>query len=674
MALNRYDQPTQLDLSFQIYNPVEWQPNMQLWGNVFGKMQQQLDAIRDLPVPKHIDKDKPYVRSKVDELEQSRNDVIAAYKEGNLAAGRKLQGELLSNVKRSVKPGGWMYEAQTRYSQLSEVDKRLQDKFIDGDLNPVLYKFYKDNLLNSIQGMSEDDQGNLQANSIGLPNMIKHYTDENLQSIFSNVADNITADQVVRGPYRQQVAGMSFKDLLVSGKHKFIDYDKAATIMAKAVSPEIAQHFSVLGQALGYQDDQGQLWDMENNLDEYGNPTQFANTMLGRLVDSYASSKVFNQQDVDYKVLTDDLALHQAKKRIDEADYAYRTMVHNKGSGMPEWDVQKFTEDGYLSGFKIEERYSPIEKGNVLKKVYTKNMDMPYKRYLSEVAQKEDPAMYQVYQQFKNHVDKLDNAEALKFIKAKYQEKRDALSMTEEVILGYDPKKADRMKTMFLGQVSPDGEDVITPGIIRNMQVWVVDGDDPPKKVNYETLIKESGAGSVGNFIRRSNLHGEIRSDNDYVLSGIQGSYENPKKPGKFTTFYIETGDHKLAQENAPIAHWHAAASQGAVQRTTPAYSGVPELDAQIGPMYAVGSDIYQTDILTQRLANDSTLTDEDKKAIEDRIDYLMKNPLENSYEGRRAELRNMEGFPVLDNETGEPLTIEDVMQLIRSRNARQQF
>ena len=172
--------------------------------------------------------------------------------------------------------------------------------------------------------------------------------------LLTDVAGNINADQVVKGPYLDRAAlkGLTFKDLIRTNKTKFIDWNKAAMALALGTPEEVKVSEYIKGAARNRELDQSQIFEVDDKgnvqTDKQGN-AKFAPTSLGRMIEGLVTGKSYKQEDVTSKVVTDDFALWSAKDRAkrkrDIEDMAVLTQPFNQNRGMFANDVE-ITKDG----------------------------------------------------------------------------------------------------------------------------------------------------------------------------------------------------------------------------------------------------------------------------------------------------------------------------------------
>jgi len=134
MALNRYDQPGELDLSFKLYEPLAWQPNMKFWATILaqqkqqGQQDQQKWGIGHIPVPKHLDSDAEAVQQGIAKYDERRKKIADLYAAGDFANANRLKSELITDLTRDAQPGGWMYQVESHYNQVAEAEAQyLED-------------------------------------------------------------------------------------------------------------------------------------------------------------------------------------------------------------------------------------------------------------------------------------------------------------------------------------------------------------------------------------------------------------------------------------------------------------------------------------------------------------------------------------------------------------------
>ena len=137
MALNRYDQPGELDLSFKLYEPLAWQPNMKFWATILAQQNQQgkttVNKWSPLQIakPKYLPEWKDFVDTMYGKEIELRNKVSETYKNGNFAEAKELQNQLIEQIFLSSQPGGWRYDTEIDYNKAikhrADYDKSQED-------------------------------------------------------------------------------------------------------------------------------------------------------------------------------------------------------------------------------------------------------------------------------------------------------------------------------------------------------------------------------------------------------------------------------------------------------------------------------------------------------------------------------------------------------------------
>lgn len=350
MATNRFRQIIPVRSN---YVPQVYTPDFSAMATVLGQQQQAYDQALAVgeKVPQHLQtpEERAALENYMSGVRGSIDELSRIYADEGVNAGNRKRKELLRTVGRDWQPGGTADRFQKRLETVQAARKSIDEMYKD---DPRVADYYKRQI--SISPFEESENANNYG--IGTPTTDKIYSTEELGNYYDKVLGNIEADQIVQAPYldRNTLRGMSFKDLLVSGKTKYIDWNKAAQVLAGATTQDILQSERVKGQAYGLEGDQGRILatddsgqavlrdrqgrlvipDEEGNMivaDDSGNPLldsegntipaqsarmQFADTNLGRMLQGYTTGKAYEQQDLDNKVITDDWGMWNAQQRI----------------------------------------------------------------------------------------------------------------------------------------------------------------------------------------------------------------------------------------------------------------------------------------------------------------------------------------------------------------------
>lgn len=360
MAINRFRQIIPVRSN---YVPQTYVPDFAALATTLGSQQQAYDQALAVgeKVPKHLQTPEERmaledymssVRGQIDGLAQS-------YSDEGVNAGNRRRKELLREVSRDWQPGGKADIFQKRLETVESIRKKIDETYDD----PRVANYYK----NQIQISPYEEAANAGNYGIGNPNLTKVLSSEEKMKYYDQVVGNISADQIVGDAFldRNALKGLSFKDLLVRNKTKFIDWNKAAMALAEQTTPEILASEQVLGEAYGLEGNQSQIFEV----DEDGMPVQdkqgrvkFANTSLGQLLQGITRGTAFQEDDVSDKVITNDWAMWNAKRSVEESErmsnLATLTQPFNTNRGMFASTVE-LTKDG---AFKLKGSKAKKEK------------------------------------------------------------------------------------------------------------------------------------------------------------------------------------------------------------------------------------------------------------------------------------------------------------------------
>lgn len=709
MAINRFYTPTRKDVSFQMYTPMEWQPNMELWGKVLGQKQQELNLIRDLRTPQHISESKDAVETQMGKIRDSRDKIVDAYKNGNLAAGLQLQSELVGEVKRAVQPGGWFAEEESLYKKAQKVIAD-QDELLKDD--PVHWKQAARAAIKT-KGSTIDADGNYVVGSVNSPTWGKYqditkdileqlngmkgdrgtyiYDDQKGFMVIGETIEQLTekevleaAESILNQPkYRQQLrveAGLLgyTQDTIKTSTETFINGLKDS--IADGKTKEVQQMLLTAGYYKGAVDGTNNT-DLQNAISEYEkdllarDPNAIAyNEIKSNYLKPVVKKLGYKYVDKTFKfnTLAVGKALKDYEKELDDPYTAVETSVYTKNSGLPDWDIKINLNTGFVTSFTNEAgEVIPLSGG------------VDFKDYLNTRAQEENPLIYQVYQSLKSQVDGMSSTEAYKFIKTKYEEKKEQLSSTTDIMYAYNNDLREEKTESYLGTLLGSGDNqTARMGLVKDLGAWIIEPGKPPRKGTVDDLVKATAgqtrvwgdAKSYTKFLKNATLLGEIRPDNEWLIGGIQGVYIDKKHPNKRVTFYIPDPDRTHHPYQGEFHHISQAALKGGVEKTTPIQSTLPGWDQKYGKIYSMGVDVYtldqlkeqRADILRNRASGNFTQVDQEKlNDINSQIEKIKKDPYLNKFETRIGHMYNGNNQPIYKDD-GSILTADEYRLLLK--------
>lgn len=129
--MNRYDQFLDNDYSFQVYQPQEWQPNLEVMDEVLTGLQTEYDTgLGELEriMPNYLRQSESDTQA-AQQFRQKYDNLIAqttdAFTKGNINEGRRMMREGLREIEKDQLPGGDYYELERRVGEY----KGIIDKY-----------------------------------------------------------------------------------------------------------------------------------------------------------------------------------------------------------------------------------------------------------------------------------------------------------------------------------------------------------------------------------------------------------------------------------------------------------------------------------------------------------------------------------------------------------------
>lgn len=330
------------------YIPEVYTPNFAAYADILKQQQNAYDIAGALgeKVPQHLQQDYEAISKYMGDVRTKIDDLANVYGE-SVTEGNRRRKALLREIGRDWQPGGRADRFQKRLSTFEAQRKQLEEQYKD---DPRIAQYY----INKI-GVSPYEDETAPNYGIQSPTTYKIYNDEELNNYYDKALGNISADQIVKTPYldKSMLKGISFKDLLVEGKTKFIDWNKVAATLAGITTPQIQASEEVRGMAYGQGEGQSNIF----KFDDQGNPVtdeqgriQFADTALGRRLQGYTRGKAFTEQDMDLTQVDDVFGRQLALKR-EEQKMALQNVMLSQPFNVD--TSKKFFGDA-TSGIKIE--------------------------------------------------------------------------------------------------------------------------------------------------------------------------------------------------------------------------------------------------------------------------------------------------------------------------------
>jgi len=367
----------------------------------------------------------------------------------------------------------------------------------------------------------------------------------------------------------------------------------------------------------------------------------------------------------------------RSRLRKSELDYEFnlgnetlRTQVFTKGSGMVPFDKLNLNvnEKGQIEKKVVNPDFDPKEAqraakaGGTYDVPYYLDSDLPnskFKSYLqTEEAIKKTPELVDIYEQFSTEIDGMNHKEAYDFIEQKYNQKRAKLSMADAEYEIYGPKRQKAEKLSTIGYSTKNGTAAL--GNIRNKTILVHEPGQEPKEFGIQDFLDEYGI-TPEQFVNNTYVHGQVKSTNPLVASGEEFSYTNPED-GAGITFIASNKSQEDLKFKSPDYELARPAHNGLYDRSKSVYTGIPEIDQTYGRIHSRATDVYESDLLIERLQTNNDLTEDEREEIVDNLSKLQKNPKLDNYVERRVDLYQTDTGINLTQYEG--LRLSDIAQL----------
>lgn len=628
----------------------DFMPDLSGLEAVMNNLQAQLDATSQYDLPKYL-RNSPTDVAAFNQykanVEGYRDNAMESFKKGDIASGQSALRGFSDYMRKSKMPEGDFFELERGVQEYNASLKELKDTFLDqkSDLyNPYIFQHAKNKLDENIDPF-RDEFGNSRV-GISAPVLDRYIPDAEVTKQLNEVLDNIESNQIIRGnrvPVRLQ--GLSFKQLLERGETEYIDFNKVASVLSNTVSPEIIKSYNLLGNAMGLGANQG------NFVSEDGkgfNP----NTMLGRKLQGLAESKVFTKQKDDAKVITrvGDLEAYKSRLRKSESEFEFklgsetlRTQVFTNDTGMPELNMSMDKNGNIIknnpSAFDLNNA-GVAPAGLVVnpKSVRTEKIGNIVEYINSEKGRKENPALGMVYDQFARHVQNMPPKQAYEFLKKKYNEKKEKLSVADVETNVYSPKMQDARQKTLIGVGSG-----AALGTIAQKKITILDQNNRVvKTVPYMEFVDELDIDNE-TFKKNAMVNGSIETDNPLIVSGEQFTWSDPETGEVITGIASERSLEEMQYYN-PLHKLYQPTHKGDILESDFVETGVQAIDEAYGRMKSVARDVYESDIISERLSKPRGLTQGEMNKLNERLSELQRNPELDEMQYRDVQLYDTKG------------------------------
>lgn len=178
MPINKYDRlGPQKDWSWNTYIPQLPQINYELWDQMLGQQQNQLEQSKLISqkVPNALQTEDDLAKQQQYKqlVEQGLNDVTKAYTEQGIQAGNRAYKDYVNNIKQQWQPSGLASVLESRYQGYQQGKKAIDDYYKD-ETNPVYKQYAYDQLNNQVASGTGYDPTTGKYNTVATPELFKN--------------------------------------------------------------------------------------------------------------------------------------------------------------------------------------------------------------------------------------------------------------------------------------------------------------------------------------------------------------------------------------------------------------------------------------------------------------------------------------------------------------------
>lgn len=147
--MNRFNQFTNRDYSFDTFIPKLSVPNFQMWDSVLAAQEQRYSdfqtGLQKNPTYLQTDQDRELFKTYRDKMSGTSDLITDAYMKQGVDAGNRLMTEKAREIQNEWNPGGLAHTLTSRYNSYTAEAKRIQDELKD-ETNPANLWFAKKTL------------------------------------------------------------------------------------------------------------------------------------------------------------------------------------------------------------------------------------------------------------------------------------------------------------------------------------------------------------------------------------------------------------------------------------------------------------------------------------------------------------------------------------------------
>lgn len=177
-----------------------------------------------------LSQDQPFVQQAIDPVQQELDSLAQelatkGYDQSKMSRLLKLKAQR----EKLFSPTGDVGIAQSRQQQIQQLNEQINKDYTD----PKIRSFYQNRLMESVQGLQRDEQGNILNRNINTPNMVKDYDAETRIKMYNDVLKNVKGDKLFQGYNISSLGDVS--RLMTQKSVEYTDADKIMQGMMAAI-------------------------------------------------------------------------------------------------------------------------------------------------------------------------------------------------------------------------------------------------------------------------------------------------------------------------------------------------------------------------------------------------------------------------------------------------------
>lgn len=587
MATNRFRQVLyEPDTDIPKYVPQEFVPDLSGIENVMAGYQAMTDKMYDIPIPKHIEKDRNDLQKEyVLPLKTLRDQAVDAFASGNTVEGIRAIKNLDRFLAEAKQPGGVYESFESRYgqekAQRGDIDKLVTEKERQ-DMAPYLYEKVGYRPFRSTDGTIQS-LAPANYDMVLKAGEFDEWINKQLPFIKETLLSSGYGKMYDLGKYTtlhemKKDMGVNFNKVIATLAGRLPSEMKDAFRQEYQMNRSYDPSLPELGQY-----DPAQIFetDEKGNIktDKNGNYL-IANTPMGRSLEAAGLGYQHVERTSQYFKVDDEVSIARAKegKNDDGSEtQTLRTPAFITGTKLPKLGISGGKmSTGYRdpntipqkNGFEIDPTTGEFirdARGNrVPVTSLPKQGSVPIKTALnSPEFMVENPVAYEIWNKIKGQAEaeKWDDKKIGEEIERVYQEVGNSLQTSDMQFKVYtDPDEQKDKRALVIGTVE---NGVGRLGSIENHTLYVNEPGKPTQVMSFRQFMKEHKM-SPAFFIGASNVIGELDpGKNPFYPSGFNVGVtisKNNDKGEKYTDYIqVFTTPQNLEDANESFAPFELA-------------------------------------------------------------------------------------------------------------------